>query len=408
MPDKFYGSAHPLAGPEHTHRDITVTTRARPYRGCTAASRRAGTARTAPTWILRAAAHRHATAPIRLDLGELPWAGIPCWSGGAARWAHVAVPAAYALRYATDVRPAMPGNPISLKTLVRVAEARAVYADHRTGRDCRPTNATLAAHAKVSERTVQRASTALRLLGVATEVLRGRQRSRAERFASWRVGDRGRGWASVWVLHDSRFRRLSPHPEGSAVRQKPSRKQQLTTAPRRHTAGSSAAPRRHSPETRALALANKWVRDPQSPPWARRYRTGTPWARVLTGAAHHGWSARDINQLIRDWIGTGHWMPAAPHKPIGLLGAILAWHDNLEERPAALDEAREAADRAADRARIAAQIADREHHRRARQAGKAALDGPGHAAAREALEDLLARRRNRRATNDGEGTNGQL
>jgi hypothetical protein len=31
-------------------------------------------------------------------------------------------------------------------------------------------------------------------------------------MASWRVGDRGRGWASVWVLHDSRLITvLSPH-----------------------------------------------------------------------------------------------------------------------------------------------------------------------------------------------------
>lgn len=87
----------------------------------------------------------------------------------------------------------MPGNPISLTTLIQVAEARAAFADYRTGRDCRPTNATVAARAGVSIRTVQRAMTALRLLGVATEVLRGRQRTKHERMASWRVGDRGRG-----------------------------------------------------------------------------------------------------------------------------------------------------------------------------------------------------------------------
>jgi len=73
------------------------------------------------------------------------------------------------------------------------AAARARYADHGTGRHSRPTNERLAADTGLSVRTVQRADTALRLLGVATEVLRGRQRTRAERFASWRVGDRGRG-----------------------------------------------------------------------------------------------------------------------------------------------------------------------------------------------------------------------
>ena len=30
--------------------------------------------------------------------------------------------------------------------------------------------------------------------------------------------------------------------------------------------------------------------------------------------------------MITDWIAVGHWLPERPHKPIGLLGAILAWH----------------------------------------------------------------------------------
>lgn len=50
-------------------------------------------------------------------------------------------------------------------------------------------------------------------------------------------------------------------------------------------------------------------------------------------------------------------MAEHPARPIGLLGAILAWHgaDNLAERPAALDEAREAAARAQAQERYAAQ-----------------------------------------------------
>ena len=130
---------------------------------------------------------------------------------------RAAVPAAYAQRYDTHVRPVMPNNAVSLRSLVAVAEARASFADHRTGRNCRPTNSRLAAMTGLSVRTVQRASTALRLLGVATEVMRGRQRTRDERFASWRVGDKGRGWASVWALHDCRIQSLSPHPGGSQL-----------------------------------------------------------------------------------------------------------------------------------------------------------------------------------------------
>jgi hypothetical protein len=342
---------------------------------------------------------------IVLDLGELPYAGVPCWSDRAERWATFTVPVAYAARYDTDVRPVMPGNPVSLKTLVRVAEARAAYADYATGRGSRPTNERLAADTGLSVRTVQRADTALRLLGVATEVLRGRQRTRAERFASWRVGDRGRGWASVWALHDNPFihkliRVLSPHPEGSPVREIFSRKEITTTRSRRRTgAGNRGAPRRARPDPAGLALARAWRSHPHSPPWSQRY-TVTAWARVLAGPARHGWTARDVNQLIRDWIGVGHWMPAAPHKPIGLLRAIVAWHANLEERPAALDEAREAAELAARRARVTAQLEERAAAHRARAIGRAALNSAGHAAAR-AVAAEAARRAVQKRTHTG-------
>jgi hypothetical protein len=309
------------------------------------------------------------------------------------------------LRYDTEVRPAMPNNPVSLKSLVAVAEARASFAEHHTGRHCRPTNDQLAQMTGLSVRTVQRASTALRLLGVATEVMRGRQRTRAERFASWRVGDKGRGWASVWALHDCRFNSLSSHPEGSHLILQTSCKSVLTTRPRRQIAGSSAARRRPRPEPRALTLANAWVLSQQSPPWARRYRTGTPWARVLTGPARHGWTPRDVNALIRDSVGTGHWLPENPYKPIGLLGAMLAAHGDLNNRPSAYEVAREQEELAAERARIAAQLAGRETNRQARQAGRAALSGPGRQAARKALEDIRKRAQRRRYQNpDADGS----
>ena len=333
---------------------------------------------------------------------DAAWGAIPCWSGRARRWAHKAVPTAYRERYDSHVRPAMPNNPVSLKSLVAVAEARAGFSDYRTGRNCRPTNARLAAITGLSVRTVQRASTALRLLGVATEVMRGRQRTRAERFASWRVGDRGRGWASVWALHDSRFSFLSPHPVGSLLKPPTSPKSVLTTHNQRQAAGSSAATRRTSPEERALALANKWVVDEQSPPWARRYRTGTPWAWVLTEVARNGWTPRDLNQLITDWIGTGHWIPDDPHKPIGLLGADPRRPRQSAGAPGALDEARELAELAAARERRAQQLAERDANRAAREAGRAALSGAGREAARRALAEIAERARRRRRSPDGD------
>jgi hypothetical protein len=309
---------------------------------------------------------------------------------------HQTVPEAYRLHYEHRVRPAMPHNPVSLKTLVAVAEARASFAEHRTGRNCRPTNDRLADMTGLSVRTVQRASTALRLLGVATEVMRGRQRTRDERFASWRVGDKGRGWASVWALHDCRTQSLSPHPAGSSFTHQSSLQRLLTTASRRQRAGSNGATRRESPDTRATALANKWIVDQQSPSWARRYRTGTPWARILAEPARHGWTPRDINTLIRDWVATGHWVPESPHKPIGLLGAMLAAHGDLSQRPSAYEVAREQEEVAQARQRIAAQLAARETNRQAREAGRAALSGPGRAAARKALEHILERAKRRR------------
>jgi hypothetical protein len=398
MKDAFHGSARLAHGLVIADRGSSATI-VHPYRGSSRLSRRRGTARTAPIWVQRASAHCIDRLPgIVLEV-DVNWAAIPCWSGRAARWAHSTVTTAYAERYDTHVRPVMPHNPISVKSLVAVAEARASFADHRTGRNCRPTNARLAEITGLSVRTVQRASTALRLLGVATEVMRGRQRTKAERYASWRVGDRGRGWASVWALHDCRIQRLSPHPEGSSVKSKSSRKAVLTTRTRRQTAGSSAATRRPSPETRAVALANKWVADQQSPPWARRYRTGTPWARILAGPARHGWTPRDINTLIRDWVRTGHWLPEDPHKPIGLLGHMLAAHGNLDDRPSAYEVAREQEELLAARARVAAQFAARDDHQRAREAGRAALSGPGRAAVREALRDIRARAHRRRYDN---------
>ena len=395
MKDAFHGSAHPAHGLVTASRGSTLTL-VHPYRGSTPTSRRRGTARTAPVWIRRAGAHCADRLPrivLEVDAG---WAAIPCWSGRASRWAHSTVTTAYTQRYDTHVRPVMPHNPVSVKSLVAVAEARASFADHRTGRDCRPTNARLAAMTGLSVRTVQRASTALRLLGVATEVMRGRQRSRAERFASWRVGDKGRGWASVWALHDCRIQSLSPHPGGSHLAFKTSPRSVLTTHNRRQTAGSSAAARRPSPDPRAAALANKWIADQQTPPWARRYRTGTPWTRILAGPARHGWTPRDVNTLIRDWVGTGHWLPEDPHKPIGLLGAMLAAHGDLNNRPSAYEVAREHEELAQARARVAAQLAARDDHRQAREAGRAALSGPGHQAAREALRAIGERARRRR------------
>lgn len=406
---KSHGSAYLYQVPEDAHRDISDSEIGRVYRGCTAASPRRGVVRTRP-WAARLAAADHerrrrqeaaTAAAIVLELGDAPYAGVPCWTGRLDRWATWTVPVAYDCCYDSHVRPLMPGNPISRQALLAVAEARARYADHATGRNCRPTNERLAADTGYSVRTVQRADTALRLLGVATEVLRGRQRTRIERMASWRVNDRGRGWASVWSLHDNpqlnrHLSSLSPHPRSGPVRDTTSPHEVVTTGTGRPTGRRQrGAQRRKAPDEQGAALARAWRSAPQSPPWAQRH-TASAWAALLAASARHGWTPRDLNQLITDWAGVhGRAIPDSPHKPIGLLGAILCWHgrDNLDERPAALDEAREAAELTAGRARIAAQLAARETNAAARAAGRAALSGPGHAAARAVLADIDRRRR---------------
>ncbi|ASL18457.1 MULTISPECIES: helix-turn-helix domain-containing protein [Mycobacterium avium complex (MAC)] len=345
-------------------------------------------------------------AAIVLELGEAPWAGVPCWSGRMQRWATFTVAVAYDCRYDTQVRPVMPGNPISRRALLAVAGARARYADYATGRNCRPSNERLAADTGYSVRTVQRADTVLRLLGVATEVLRGRQRTRAERLASWRVGDRHRGWASVWALHDhpqltGLVYRLSPHPRSGPVRDKNSPMQVVTTGPG-GPAGrrQRGATRRRAPDAGGAALASAWRADRHAPPWARRH-SAAAWAGLLAGPAAHGWTPRDLTALIGDWTAvTGGRIPDNPHKPIGLLGAILAWYgrERLEARPAALEEAREAAERAAHAAHLAAQRAAHTEHARAREIGRRAVGGAGHTAARAAAAVAARRGAHKRTT----------
>ena len=122
---------------------------------------------------------------------------------------------------------------------------------------------------------------------------------------------------------------------------------------------------------------------------ARRY-SAAAWAPLLAAPARHGWVPRDLNQLVSDWSGVHRWVPDDPYKPIGLLGAMLAWHGDLQDRPAAADMAREAAELVTHRARVADQLAELDRAAAARAAGRAALDGAGHAAARAAAAGSCA------------------
>lgn len=407
LADSSHGSAHPRQVPA-PHREILISASAStdiappPYRGCTAARPRRGIARTRPRVLAHLAAgcrglrDRMPPAALQLDLGDGTYCGVPCWTGGAAKWAHFTVPITYDLRYA-NIRPLMCNGGVSRQAVIAVAAARARYADHATGRNSRPTNERLARDTGYTVRTIQRVDEALKLLGVATEVLRGRQRTRGERFASHRVGDHCRGWASVWVLHDNRqlsavIHSVSPHPLRGRFLFTKNRFQKLIN-PNRRPSGrrQSGATRRRGPDQPGLALARAWRASAGAPPWSRRHSPAA-WSSILAAPARHGWTPRDLNQVITDWLGVGNWIPDRPHRPIGLLGAVLAWHgrDNLAERPAVLDDARDA-EELAQRARAAA-LSEFNESQRAKIVGRQALSGPGRAAVSAALREALQRR----------------
>lgn len=363
----------------------------------------------------RTTSHWNAVTPdtsVVLELPEDIHAGVPCWNGKWARWAHLTVGIAYDLRY-RDIRPLMCDGGISRKTLIVVAAAFARYADFRTGRNARPTNARLAVETALSTRTVQRGREALRLLGVATEILRGRQRTRAERFASWRLGDRHRGWASVWCLHESAwqqrvFHKMSSHPRKGSLLALEVPFRSKTTTPGDAGTPTAASKRRaprpprqqkpppNSPASRqeGYLLAARWLRDGRTPHWARKH-TPRGWSAVLAPLATHGWGPDDINQLMVDWERTGgHWLPPVPYKPIGLVATMIVWHrqnNGLDDRPAALVLAQQ---QAAEQERIAQRRRDRaalEQSQRARAAARELVGGAAHRAAMQVAADSAAR-----------------
>ncbi|CAM3329662.1 Helix-turn-helix protein [Williamsia muralis] len=252
-----------------------------------------------------------------------------------------------------------PKNGISLPVLIKIAAAHAVHADYRTGRNCRPSVDRVAEISGYAERTVQRARLVLRLIGVATEVVRGRQRTLDERLASHRVGDRGRGWASVYALHNPQVvdkhagnTSAAPHPKGRPLGRSPlvsnnsltptSTAGELKGRATRDQADTRARIRARTPDLKGMVLASKWRQNAQTPRWAHRY-TPAAWSHVLAKPAAHGWTDRDLNQLLRDHTltGNGNWIATSPHRPVLLLAGIINKHDDLHNRPAALDDARE-------------------------------------------------------------------
>ncbi len=283
-----------------------LTTRSHPGHQCRGTDAQGGRSSRARRFQRRARAVASGALPcwltcsVRLDPEQGAYAGVPCWSGRGAWLAHAGT--VFRTHYPSVRRE---GDELSCKAFMAVCAAMSApgRVDPATGRDARQAVATIAARAGVSESVVQRTRRYLSVLGLGTEVLRGRQRTRDERMASWRVGDKARGWASVWALHP---RRPGPgdlpvdnHPQVIALIQQtgtpsgngpvgtsPSSKNWVSSrqrsrvagsedgAPRRATTRKGRKPGRSVPDGPGLALAKRWRAQPDCPGWAETVQCG--------------------------------------------------------------------------------------------------------------------------------------
>jgi len=350
---------------------------------------------------------------LRLTLGDNPFGGIACW-GGTQAWVELHVPDVYRRGYLATVLPelrATRGGGVSLRAVKLVALAMAQSAEHSTGRGSRLRVATIMACTGLGESTVQRARTALRLLGVATEVFRGRLRTYTERMASWRVGDRARGWASVWALHPptpvDRTRivcagqtLMAPHPRRGLFSLESSSKKGVTTG---NAVQNGAASRRSTntgqrklslPDPRGAVLASRWLRDGRTPGWARKH-TPTGWAGALAEPARYGWNAEDLNAVITDWA-TDTGQVAAPTTPVAFLRWLLQRHD-LAFSPTLLAHARRDQERAAAHERRERAAQELARSAQARATARADLSGPGRQLAQQVLAQAVVAAGDRKA-----------
>lgn len=409
------GSAHPDAGPDQ---DLTrggrvasgATTAPPPHR------RRGATTSTRPASrrdSTRPAAFTPARPAPRRQLPRDAWSSLPCW-WSADRWvAHV--DAVYSCHYLL-LRPqlvALTGGGLSRRALMAVAIAHATAADYRTGRGSRPLlgatgGATgLTRATGLGARTITRARTFLRLAGLATEVAPGRHRTLDERLEAWQRGHNARGWCADYALHPSTTHApITPGPvdnsfgvdAGQEIDGTPPRRGAVETTPqvdylvstskeRQHRGAARPATtrnrtprRRTAPDPRGLLLATRWARNADSPTWVKTLPAGV-WAAFLALPARHGWTDRDLNQVLTDHHIAGHRIPTRPDRPIGFLSWVLTRHGDLDDRPCALDDARQAEELATARRRKTQQVADSKQFAADRATAQAALGGPGHTAA---------------------------
>lgn len=319
---------------------------------------------------LRGLGGRAVVCSRRVSAGVRPEPGAtsrrPAW-WSAEDWAQLEVPAAVWAH-----RDLCRAHHVDPDTVVAVARGMARYADHRTGRDCRPGNARLLEVLRLSRSTLQRARRVLKALGLVVELVAGRSvMTRAERLAAWRRGSSHRQIAATFALCSRRQRPregrwFSPGqpdavdrgaPTGSPVGSTRScvRRTRLRggtesrrAAPRPAATGKSSPrpPGRPDPATRALAEAVRRLL-----PWLAAV-SGRRLAPALHRFAQAGWTAEDVRRAVVDALAARGWrVPARLEQPAAYLAALLRPLD-VEDRPGALDEQRareEAAQRAYER-----------------------------------------------------------
>jgi hypothetical protein len=285
---------------------------------------------------------RRISAGIRPDPGAT--SSLPAW-WSATNWIEA------------DVRSAIAEHPelcqahhVDPDTVLAVARGMASFADHRTGRNCRPTNARLVTLVRVSLSTVQRARRVLKALDLVVELIRGRSiMTRTERLAAWLRGSTHRQIAAEFALCSPRRR---PQPQPTIVeRDTPPGTPELTpsssglnTHLQATTETRKAAPR---PAATQKVPAPSPKQDQPAHRLADAVRHRLPWlsgtsVRRLAPTLHRfataGWTPRDIDRAVADALATRGWrLPRKISQPAAYLATLLRALDP-EDRPGALDE----------------------------------------------------------------------
>jgi DNA-binding transcriptional ArsR family regulator len=295
------------------------------------------------------------SAPVssrRIGAGVRPPPGAtsrrPAW-WGAADWIEVEVRGAVAAH-----RDLCRAHHVDPDTVVAVARGMAGFADFRTGRNCRPTNARLVELLRVSLSTVQRARRVLKALGLVVELFRGRSiMTRAERLTAWRRGSAHRRLAAEFALCSRRHRpRRRPQRPVPAVDRDtpptaPTKRSSLTL--KTSSLQTTTDPRRGAPRPAATPQGTP-RRRPRAAPGTRRLaehvRRRLPWlagvsTRRLSPTLHRfaqaGWTPRDIDRAVTDALATRGWrLPRTLTQPAAYLAHLLRALDPAD-RPGALD-----------------------------------------------------------------------